>query len=152
VHLRFCSSHPVLTLKKVARLPSKDRAEVMKVLKNSEVMKKLNQQIRKRQRLRKKISKSMEVATGGSSNESFSSVSVSNDWNNWVVLRGSEKVAAKDVEDIGKVIGVSFPGVTNNLFSVLSRSTHVSKGLVLTLAEDIGDPTRGSSFGGLVVG
>jgi hypothetical protein len=30
---------PVLTLKKVARLPSKDREEVMKVLKNSKIMK-----------------------------------------------------------------------------------------------------------------
>jgi len=40
--------HPVFTLKKVARLPSKDRAEVMKVLKNSEVMKDLNHKVRKR--------------------------------------------------------------------------------------------------------
>lgn len=68
----------------------------------------------------------MEVATFGSSNESFSSVSVNYDWLNWVVLRRSEKAATKDVEDIGKVIGVSFPGETNNMFSVLSRSTHVS--------------------------
>jgi len=35
--------HPVLTLKKVARLPSKDRQEVMKVLKNSNIMQGLKQ-------------------------------------------------------------------------------------------------------------
>jgi hypothetical protein len=39
--------HLVLTLKKVARLPRKDRAEVMKVLKNLEVVKVLKQKIRK---------------------------------------------------------------------------------------------------------
>jgi len=42
--------HPVLTLKKVARLPIKDREEVIKVLKNSKVMKVLKQNIRSRQR------------------------------------------------------------------------------------------------------
>jgi len=77
---------------------SKDRAEVMKVLKNSDVMKTLKQQIRKCQRLRKQETKSVEVAPVGSWNESFSSVSVNNDWRNWVVLRGSEKATAEDVE------------------------------------------------------
>jgi hypothetical protein len=84
----------------------------MKVLKNSDVMKTLKQQIRKHQRLRKQVTKSAEVAPVGSSNESFSSVSVNNDWQNWVVLRGSEKATTEDVEGIGKVIEVSFPGET----------------------------------------
>jgi len=37
--------HPVLTLKKVARLPSKDKEEVMKVLRKSKIMKVLKQNI-----------------------------------------------------------------------------------------------------------
>jgi hypothetical protein len=40
--------HPVLTLKKVVRLPSKDRAEVMKVLKDSKVMRVLKKKIHNR--------------------------------------------------------------------------------------------------------
>jgi len=50
--------HPVLTLKKVARLPSKDREEVMKVLRDSKIMKELNQKIRNRRRHREKESQS----------------------------------------------------------------------------------------------
>ena len=44
--------HPVFTLKKVARLPSKDREEVMKVMKKSTIMKVLKQKVRNRQRQR----------------------------------------------------------------------------------------------------
>jgi len=53
--------HPVLTLKKVARLPTKDRAEVMKVLNKSDVMKFLKKKITRRQKLRARASKSAEV-------------------------------------------------------------------------------------------
>jgi len=131
--------HPDLTLKKVLRpwLPSKDRVAVVKVLKNLDVMKALKQKIRKRQRLREKVTKYVEVATIGSSNESFSSTSVTNDLTIWVVLRGSEKAVVVDVEDIGKEIGVSFPGDTNNIFNVLSCPKQASKGSVLTLADEV---------------
>jgi len=114
----------------------------MKVLKNSDVMKALKQKIRKRQRLREKVTKSVEVAIIGSSNKSFSSTSV-NDWTNWVVLRGSEKAVAVDVEGIGKEIGVSFPGDITNMFNVLSRPKQAPKRPVLTLADEVGGVVGG---------
>jgi len=51
--------HPVLTLKKVARLPSKDREEVMKVLRNSKIMEVLEQKIWNRRRQRETITRSL---------------------------------------------------------------------------------------------
>jgi len=52
--------HPVLTLKKVARLPSKDRAEVLKVLKDSKAMRVLKKKIHNRHRRRERVTKSLE--------------------------------------------------------------------------------------------
>ncbi|MCI92718.1 sulfate transporter, partial [Trifolium medium] len=52
----------------------------------------------------------------GSSQES-----VNKDWENWVVMHGTEKVAVEDVWGIGKAIGVKFNGDDANLFRVLSR-------------------------------
>jgi hypothetical protein len=112
--------HPVITLKKVARLPSKDRAEVMKVLKNTKALKGLKNKICKRQHQKDKVTKSLEVGNQGSSNES-SSASVNNDWMNWVDLQGTSAATADDMVVFGKAIGVSFQGDTQNRFSVLSR-------------------------------
>jgi len=122
--------HPVLTLKKVARLPSKDRQEVMKVLKNSPVMQVLKQKVRNRQSQRERVTKSLEVDQS-SNNETGSVASVNNEWKNWVLLHGNEKAMEADVQDIGKVIGVSFQGDLNNKFSVLSRSKKAEYGPVL---------------------
>jgi len=66
-------------------------------------MKVLKNKIRKRQRQREKVTKSLEVGNQRSSNES-SSASVNNDWKNWVVLRGKEEVVADDIWGIGKVL------------------------------------------------
>jgi len=82
--------HPVLTLKKVASLASKDREEVMKVLKQSSAIEVLKQKISNRRCRREKITKSLEVGTHISINESSSMASVNNDWQNWVVLQGSK--------------------------------------------------------------
>jgi hypothetical protein len=73
--------HPVLALKKVARLPSKDRQEVMKVpvLHNSKILKVLKQNIQNRKRLREKVTRSLEEVNKSSFNESSSSASVNND-------------------------------------------------------------------------
>jgi len=123
--------HPILTLKKVARLPSKDRVEVMKFLKNSEVMKALKHKIRKCKAPRERVIKSLEEVTPVPANDSCSLASVNKDWTHWVVLCGNEEVAAKDVQDIGKTIGVSFKDDTQNMFSVLSRSKENFHELVL---------------------
>jgi len=53
----------------------------MKVLKNTEVMQVLKNKIRKRQRQRELVTKSLEVGNQGSSNES-SLASLNNDWKN----------------------------------------------------------------------
>lgn len=134
--------HPVLTLKKVARLPSKDRQEVMKVLQNSQSMQVLKQKVRNRKSQREKVSKSLEV-NHNSNNESGSVASVNNDWKNWVVLRGIAKVNEVDIQDIGKVVGVYFEGDVNNKFSVLSRSRKVDFGPILTPVEEGGQEHGG---------
>lgn len=79
----------------------------------------------------------MEVVTLGSSNESSSSASVNKDWKIWVVLHGNEEVVADDIQGIGKAIGVSSKGYTQNMFSVLSLSKQVTKRAVLLLEEDV---------------
>jgi hypothetical protein len=124
--------HPVLMLKKVARLPSKDREEVMKVLKKSTVMDALKHKITNRRRRREKITKSLDVGTHNSKNESSSMASVNNDWQNWVALQGPENAKKNDIKNLGKVIGVSYTGDNNNQFSVLSRPKKVYVGPVLT--------------------
>jgi hypothetical protein len=124
--------HPVLTLKKVARLPSKDREEVMKVLKDSKVMKELKQKVRNRQRRRARVTRSLEEVNNNFSNGSSKAVSVTNDWQNWVALKGSDEATASDVQDFGKSIGVSFQATSHNRFDVLSRSKKMTVGPVLT--------------------
>jgi hypothetical protein len=39
-----------------------------------------------------------------------------------VAVHGDERMAADDVRGIGNSIGVSFHGVTENMFTVLSRT------------------------------
>lgn len=124
--------HPILTLKKVARLPSNDREEVMKVLRKSKIMKVLKQKIQNRRRQRERVTRSLEAVSLNSLNESSSLGSVNNDWMNWVTLNGNEESKASDVQSIGKVIGVLFKGSCHNKFSVLSRHKNVELGLVLT--------------------
>jgi len=123
--------HPVLTLKKVARLPIHDREEVMKVLRKSKLMHVSQEKINNRCRLRERVSRSLEAVNVSALNESSSLGSVNNDWSNWVALNGSEASKAADVQCIGKILGVSFPGTCQNNFSVLSRNKNVELGPVL---------------------
>jgi len=124
--------HPVMTLKKVARLPSTDREEVMKVLQGSKKLKVLHQKIRQRRRQRERVTRSLEVPHQSTKSQSTSSASVNNDWTNWVALNGSDESKAADIQAIGNTIDISFNGATHNSFSVLARSTGVSTGPVLT--------------------
>jgi hypothetical protein len=86
--------HPVLTLKKVARLPSKDREVVMKVLRDSKTLKVLKQKIRNRRRQRERVTQSLEVGCQSTNSQSSSMASVNNDWTNWMTLHGSEVAKA----------------------------------------------------------
>jgi hypothetical protein len=135
--------HPVLTLKKVARLPSKDREEVMKVLRNSKVLKHLQQKIHNRRHQRKRVTKSLEEVNNNSNNETSSLASVNNDWQSWVVLKGDDKTKADDIHDIGKAIGVTSSGANHNKFSVLSRSNKLEVGSVLSLVRNEGGEVDG---------
>jgi len=118
--------HPVLTFKKVARLPISDREEVMKVLRKSKLMNVVKQKIQNRRRQRERVTRSLEAVNVNSLNESCSLDSVNNDWSNWVALNGSEVSKAADVQC------VSFKGNCHNNFSVLSRHKKVALGPVLT--------------------
>ncbi|XP_045791437.1 uncharacterized protein LOC123886142 [Trifolium pratense] len=107
--------HPVHSLKKVARLPSKERCEVLKALKKK---------VRRRRGgdgLNRSCSMSCHVPSG----DTVSSGSVNNDWTNWVAVHGNDQMAVDDVWGIGKAIGVKFKGDNVNMFNILSR---VSKG------------------------
>jgi hypothetical protein len=136
--------HPVLTLKKVARLPSKDRADVMKVMMDSKVMRVLMKKIHNRRRRRERVTKSLEEVHEISSNDSSNATSGNNDWLNWVTLKGGEEGKEGNIQDIGKSLGVSFKGTMHNNFAVLARSRKVEGGPVLTMVEhgedeEIGD-------------
>jgi hypothetical protein len=137
--------HPVLTLKKVARLPSKDREEVMKVLRGSKTMKAMNQKISNRRRQRENILRSLETTTHTSTSQSGSVASVNNDWKNWVVLRGNEETKADDIQGIGKTIGISFGGNNHNKFSILSRSKQVGVWPILSPVEVVTGEDEGAA-------
>ncbi|CAJ2645133.1 unnamed protein product [Trifolium pratense] len=111
--------HPLHNIKKVARLPSKDRGEVLKILKKHV----------RRRRGGDNINRSCSVSRRTSSVESSSSSSVNNEWQNWVAMQGSEQMVVDDVWGIGKAIGVKFKGDNVNMFRVLSRANKGKKEL-----------------------
>ncbi|PNX70736.1 hypothetical protein L195_g057692, partial [Trifolium pratense] len=84
--------HPLHSIKKVARMPSNDRRDVLKVLKKSV----------RRRRGGDEVNRSCSVRRRVSSVESSSSASVNNDWQNWVAMQGTEQMAVDDVWGIGK--------------------------------------------------
>ncbi|WJX67066.1 hypothetical protein P8452_51562 [Trifolium repens] len=113
-----------MNLKKVVRLPSKDRREVLKILRK-EVQKRSG---------RRRSDKSAEMVQQGRLQSDSSMMSVNKDWEHWVVLHGDEKVVAEDVQAVGKAIGLQLESGTGNVFSVLSRGERRKKlrsGLVL---------------------
>lgn len=137
--------HPILTLKKVARLPIKDIEEVMKVLRDSKVMKVLKQKIRNRRHKRERITKSLEEVNQSSNNDSLYVASVTNDWKHWVVLKGSKEASEKDIHDIGETISVSFKSNNFNKFSVLTRPKQGDLEPVLTSVVGEGDVVEGGA-------
>ncbi|GAU19085.1 hypothetical protein TSUD_79070 [Trifolium subterraneum] len=104
--------HSIHSLKKVARLPSKDRNEVLQVLTKN----------MRHRRGGKGNSQMGDLSPRLSSEESTSSASVNNDWKHWVVMQGDDKAAEDDVRGFGKALGVRFNGDSVNNFSVLTRT------------------------------
>ncbi|PNX58449.1 hypothetical protein L195_g059196 [Trifolium pratense] len=110
--------HPLHSIKKVARLPPKDRCAALKALKK---------QVRRR-RGGDNVNRSCSMSRRASPAESSSSSSVNNDWQNWVAMQGTEQMTVDDIWGLGKTIGVKFQGDNVNLFNVLSRAGRVKKG------------------------
>lgn len=102
--------HTTQSMRRIARLPAKDREEVLCSLKR-------NVSKRKRQQgVSKCVVNSKDIVEKPSASQS----SVNNDWNSWLVLHGTEQEANEDVLGIGKDIGLKFTGDRNNSFDVLS--------------------------------
>ena len=115
-YLRHCA----LNLKRIARLSDSDRREVLRAL-------------RRTSRKRKAVSGTSraKVTSKSGSPNCTSQTSVNNDWNNWLVLHGNDKVMSDDVCEIGRTIGLNFNGDKINMFDVLSgvgRKTRVGGG------------------------
>jgi len=106
------SKHSVVFLKRVARMPSADRKEILKILKKQNHKRKTS-----------KVTQTSKPATISNSDSSKNSSSyVNKDWENWVVLHYKSGGVSKDVEELGKVIGVNFKGDSNISFNLLSRA------------------------------
>ncbi|MCI38980.1 sulfate transporter, partial [Trifolium medium] len=97
---------------KVAKLPAKDRREVLKILKRNVCRRKGG----------KSINRSCKVLHQSSSEAASSSVSINNDWKNWMVMHGDERMVVDDVWGIGRAIGMNFKGDNANMFNALSRA------------------------------
>jgi hypothetical protein len=109
--------HSAHNLKKVARLPDHDRKQVLKIL------------MKKRRRKAVKLVDALadSIHKGSQTSGSSSSASVTNDWKNWVVLRGKEEEVKKDINDFGKALGVRLYNDKCNQFRLLSRGRKQQK-------------------------
>ena len=96
-------------MKRIARLSDSDRREVLRALQRTS-------------RQRKAVSRApkAKVSLQTVSSKCTSQTSVNNDWNNWLVLHGNDKVTSEDVCEIGRTVGLKFNGDKNNMFDVLS--------------------------------
>lgn len=127
--------HSVHSLKKVARLPAKDRASVMHILKKNA------RKFKGSSSLKKAVKMISEEASEASS--SSSSVN-NNDWQHWVVLHGSESVVREDVRSLGEAIGVRLSGC-NNRFGVLARKGKGNKAVHAGAEGEAGGEVVGES-------
>ena len=98
-------------MKKIARMPAKDRNQILRIL--------------KKQKRKRKVSaahaSSKDTTESGTTSKDKSSSSGGNDWVHWVHLHGEPKVVAEDVQDLGKIVGVQYLCNTTNTFNLLSR-------------------------------
>jgi hypothetical protein len=95
------SSH---NLKRVARMPAKDRLEILKILKK--------QAREQRARFLSNSSKSKRAAKSqwSKTNSDTSISSVNKEWEHWVSLQGGNKATAEDMCGIADLIGVKYKG------------------------------------------
>jgi len=103
--------HSARFVKRVARMPSADRRQVLKILKKKN----------RKQNVSNVNIKSKDATLSSSETSKNSTTSVNNDWVNWVAVHEKSNGAKEDVIELGKVLGVKFKGDPNNSFNLLSR-------------------------------
>jgi len=98
-------------MKKIARMPAKDRNQILKIL--------------KKQKRKRKVyvvnASSKDTTESANASKDNSSSSRGNDWVHWVHLHGEPKLVAEDVKDLGKIVGVNYLCNTTNTFNLLTR-------------------------------
>ena len=108
--------HSALTLRRFARLSDSDIRAVLRALRRNS----------KHRKVGSRASKAKDTSKVASTT-STSQTSVNNDWNNWLVLHGNDKVLAEDVCAIGRSVGLKFSGDSNNKFDVLSGVGRINR-------------------------
>jgi hypothetical protein len=103
--------HSAGFLKRVARMSSGDRKDVLKILKKHERYRKA----------RKQSSNSKAATIPLSESSGNSNSSVNKDLESWVVLHEKKEVVKADVKEIGRAIGLTFNGDPHNSFNLLSK-------------------------------
>jgi hypothetical protein len=104
--------HALYIMKRIARLPIKDRREVLRILhKNG-----------RRDQGRGVVHSHREKDSNASAEAATSSASVNNDWKHWVAMQGDERKAAEDIVEVGKSLGVIVTVDQANRFNVLSKA------------------------------
>jgi hypothetical protein len=113
--------HPCYSLKRVARLPSNERQEVLRILKMSS----------KRRKTRGSANQYSATVPQVFLDGGTTSSSINNDWKYWVVMQGNGRIVEDDVMEMWKFMGATYTGDNANTFSVLSRAAkgkHASSG------------------------
>jgi len=98
-------------VKRIARMPSADRREVLMILKKKN----------RKRNVRSVNIKSKDASLSSSETSKNSTTSVNNDWVNWVAVHEKSNGVKEDVNELGKALGVKFKGDPNNSFNLLSR-------------------------------
>lgn len=113
----------VRNLKRVARMPVKDRGEILKILKIQAKRRKGRHLFQPAKLKSTTNSLTSTTSSNNSSNNSSTSnkSTTSNDWANWVILKGKAKTVDDDVVGIGRAIGVNYSGDSINSSKVLSK-------------------------------
>jgi len=107
----------LVSLRRVARMPLKDRQALIRMLKKH-----------------KKKPAAHSFTNGSENKESLdaksSSTTSGDDWKNWVSLHDKTNGGSKDIVDIGKAIKLQFKGDCSNMFQVLSQPSKFEKKLI----------------------
>jgi hypothetical protein len=103
-------------MKKIARLPARDRKQILHLLDKQKRNK-------KKKRAAPTTSKPSEGSTSNvpTNSNSTGSVQGATDWVNWLHLNGKADKVKDDVRELGKVVGVKVNCATSNSFNLLTR-------------------------------